>query len=185
MNKEPATSQNEPFIDRVLKLCQGEHNNRRTRAELRRYWSPATRHYAYPVLARLVALPRETSVLTAETVIAVLYAYNPNHQPDGLRLGQAALRLSGGSMKSERFEAFEHHFRRLLACDGGGLNELSQQLRRILIRMERESIPLNYNQLLWDVRKWRQSSDDVKAAWARDFWRAPTALELQPYHVSL
>ena len=154
---------NEPFIEQLTRVCQ----DRGHRAELRRYWSPATRHYAFPILGRLGALgPHKLP----DALTAALYAENPNHLLGGNSLGRAALRLGAG----DALESMERHFRRLLAADGNELEELGDNLHRLFLRFEREGIALDYNRLLWDLRTWAKRSDDVKSRWACDFWQAPT-----------
>ncbi len=150
------------LIDKLIRTC----NDRGSRAELRRFWSPATLHYAYPVLGRLgVPNPKNPDALTA-----ALFAVNPRHAPDGLRIGQACRKLAGDN----GFESFEKHFRRLLASDA--LEEVAEQLHRIFKRMDRESIALDFHKLLWDLRKWNKDRDEIKTRWAMDFWQAPPEL---------
>lgn len=169
--KTETTPTNEPFIDHLLKVC----SDRGYCVELRRYWSPTTRHYAYPILGRMGALDESK---LPDAITAALYAENSNHRLGGLSLGQALLRLAGGSIKADGFESFERHFKRLLACDAGDLEEVGQQLRCLLQRLERENISLDYNQLLWNLRNWRSKSEKVKIKWAKDFWQAPSENEL-------
>jgi CRISPR system Cascade subunit CasB len=162
MNETPKPA-NDAFIERLVKICADRGSN----AALRRFWSPATRHYAYPILGRLsVADPRRPDAITA-----ALYAINPNHATGGLSVGKACLKLAGGSMKADGFESFERHMRRLLASDD--LVETGDQLYRVFKRMERKGISLDFNKLLWDLRNWAKKSEDVKTRWAMDFWQAP------------
>jgi CRISPR system Cascade subunit CasB len=157
---------NDPFIERLVKICA----DRGSAAELRRFWSPATRHYAYPVLGRLgVANPQ-----LPDAIVAALYAVNPQHANGGPSLGKACLKLAGGSLKADGFESFERHMRRLLAS--GDLAEVGGQLQRILKRLDRDSIALDYNKLAWNLRNWAKKSDEVKTRWAMDFWQAPAEL---------
>lgn len=162
---------NQPFIDQLLKVA----SDRGSRAELRRYWSPGTRHYAYSVLGRLGALGEPK---LADAITASLYAENSHHQLGGASLGKALLQLAGGSTQARGFDSFERHFRRLLACNAGDLDELGDQLHRLFKRLERENISLDYNRLLWDVRKWRTESENIKTRWAGDFWQAPSEQEM-------
>ena len=178
MSKHNILRENEPFVDKLLKHCSGDHN-RGNRAELRRYWSTATRHYAWPHLGRLNAIShRQNESITPEGILAALYAENPNHALGGMRLGQVALKLAGGRQESESFKSFERHFRRLLSCEDGNFKELAYQLYRLCKRMERDSIALDFNQLLWDLRNWRNKAEKVKTDWARDFYQAPTDQEI-------
>lgn len=156
---------NEPFIERLIRICQ----DRGHRAELRRYWSDTTRHYAFPVLGRLGALGEHK---LPDALTAALYAENPNHQLGGNSLGRAALRLGAG----DAFESMERHFRRLLASNGNELEELGEGLHRLFVRLarcENGPVALDYNRLLWDLRRWAKEADDIKTRWACDFWQAP------------
>jgi len=149
----------DPFIVKIINACK----DRGTRAELRRYWSATTRHYAYPHLGHLGALGEHKK---PDAITAALYAVNPNHI-HGTSFGSACHKLAGDA----GFESFERHFRRLLASEN--LEDVADQLHRILKRMERKSIELDYEKLLWNLRNWNKKSEDVKTRWAGDFWQAP------------
>jgi CRISPR system Cascade subunit CasB len=163
---------NEAFVDRLSKLCR----DRGHRAALRRWWSPSTRHHTYPVLGslRVIDDPRFT-------LVAALYATHGSdhfsaHKQPGPGVGRAALQLAGGKTSSPAFESMERHFRRLLACDS--LDELGPQLHRLVKRLQRDSIPLNYVGLLTDLRRWANNAEQVKIRWAREFWQATENDEL-------
>lgn len=159
---DTAKSKNDAFVDRLIKIC----GDRGSTAELRRFWSPTTRHYAYPVLGRLgVANPQ-----LPDAIVAALYAINPHHANGGATIGKACLNLAGDS----GFESFQPHMRRLLSSDD--LPELGGQLHRIFKRLERERIALDYNKLAWNLRNWGKKADEVKTRWAMDFWKAPAEL---------
>lgn len=156
----------DPLIEKLVKTCDDRGN----RAELRRFWSPATLHYAYPVLGRLgIFNQRNPGAITRnpDAITAALYAVSPHHAPNGLRVGQACRKLAG----DKGFESFEKHFRRLLASED--LQEVGDQLHRIFKRLDRDSIALDYNRLLWNLRKWNKESGEIKTRWAMDFWQAP------------
>ncbi len=165
--------QNEDFVARVRELCR----DRGTRAELRRYWSERTRSYAYPALGRLHAIDN-----TPRELIAALYATHdrdgaPAHRSGGSSVGTAFLQVAGGP-KGAAYESTERHFRRLLACDS--LDDLASQLHRLVKRLEREGISLDYVRLLRDLRFWSKSAERVKTGWALDFWQANPASDTDP-----
>lgn len=167
MNPPP---ENEPLITDLLRLRE----DRGLTAHLRKYWSPTARlPYAIPVLGRLRIIEK-----TADEITAALFAEHCHqsllHQPGGPTLGRACLRLAGGSPQADGFESFDRHFRRLLACES--FDELGRQLARIVKRLKRDGIPLDYNRLLWDLRNWPKKSDQVKTRWAMDFYQAPAEL---------
>lgn len=161
MSKEPQKSPDEPLIANVIAICR----ERGASSELRRFWSPATRHYAFPVLGRLrVGDPRSPDAITA-----ALYATNPNHKPGGPRPGKALQQFARGE------DSFDAHVRRLLASDS--LEDVGSQLQRLFVRLAGAGIALDYNRLLWDLRKWTNHAEDIKTAWGQDYWMSPKELE--------
>ncbi len=157
MSQDTSRNPDEELIRKVVATCR----DRGSAAELRRYWSPATRHYAFPVLGRIgVSQPRSADAFTA-----ALYALNPRHAAGGLRPGQALKKFANGE------ESFDAHMRRLLASDD--LNEVADQLQRLFARLDGEGIALDYNRLLWDLRNWTKKSEDVKTRWGQDYWMSP------------
>ena len=159
--------QNEDFVAALIKVCA----DRGLRAAMRRWWSEGTRHYAYPILGKLFALDDER-----KTLVAALYAVHakdsaPAHVSGAHSIGSAALKLAGGSASANGFDSMERHFRRLLAADS--LDDLGPQLHRLVKRLEREAIPLDYARLLGDLRQSRNNPEAVKTRWALAFWQAP------------
>jgi CRISPR system Cascade subunit CasB len=166
--------QNEDFVARLAGTCR----DRGHRAVLRRWWSAGTRHYAYPVLGNLSVLDDDR-----KTLLAVLYAVHskdgaPAHVSGGPSIGSAALKLGGNSTQADAFPSMERHFRRLLSADA--LEDLGPQLHRLVKRLERESIPLDYARLLGDLRQFRNNPEAVKTRWAISFWQAPAGQPATP-----
>lgn len=156
----PRDEADDLFLKELIRAC----DDRGKRAALRRWWSPATRAYAYPVLGGLRAIDNMPKTLTA-----ALYAVHPNHSESARSIGQTCLRLGGDP------EAYEAHFRRLLASSS--LDDLGEQLHRAVKRASRNGspLPVNYARLLRDLRLWdRGRWDAVKIRWAQDFWQAPS-----------
>ena len=159
--------QNEDFVASLAKVCAGRGH----RAALRRWWSEGTRHYAYPILGKLFALDDDR-----KTLVAALYAVHskdsaPAHVSGAHSIGSAALKLGGGSPSANGFDSMELHFRRLLSAES--IDDLGPQLHRLVKRLERESIPLDYARLLGDLRQFRNNPESVKTRWALAFWQAP------------
>jgi CRISPR type I-E-associated protein CasB/Cse2 len=159
--------QNEDFVAALTKVCA----DRGHRAALRRWWSEGTRHYAYPILGKLFALDDDRKAL-----LAALYAVHskdsaPAHVSGAHSIGSAALKLAGGSTSANGFDSMERHFRRLLSAES--LDDLGPQLHRLVKRLERESIPLDYARLLGDLRQFRNYPEAVRTRWAIAFWQAP------------
>lgn len=146
------------FLTRLSRICADRGN----RAALRRYWSPTTRHQAYPLLGQLGALEDKR-----KTYLVALYAEQPEHQKSQ-GIGKAAIRLG----KREGGEhPYDRHFKRLLACDT--LDDVAQQIHRLVKRLQREGIGLDYELLYKDLNFWANYAEDIKVRWAADFWQAP------------
>lgn len=151
------TEKQNTFFPRLQKSVDDRGN----RAALRRYWSPATRYLAYPLLGQLGALRDDR-----KTILAALYAEHPEHK-SGQTIGKAVLRL--GERKDGE-HPYDRHFRRLLACDS--LDDLAKQLHRLVKRLQREGIPLDYSLLHKNLNFWANYHEQVKVDWAADFWQA-------------
>lgn len=155
---------NDPLIDKLLKL----QDDRGSLSHLRRFWSPSTLHYAYPILGRLgVPNPDRPDAITA-----ALFSIHPLHGLGAHSIGKAALAL--GERKEDR-HPYDAHMRRLLASDS--LEDVSLQLRKLMKRLDREGKPMDFNRVTWDLRNWEKKSTDVKTRWAMDFWQAPAELQ--------
>lgn len=158
----PYDESNSRFIAQLAKLCDDRGHS----ASLRRYWSETTRHQALPVLGRLGAIGDDRT-----STIAALYAVHPNHA-EGSGIGRAALRLGD---RKDGDHPYDRHFRRLLACTD--LDDLAPQLHRLVKRLSREGIPLDYAKLLQELRFWSTGhAENVKTHWAKEFWQAPADL---------
>lgn len=158
--------ENEDFVSGLSGLL----GDRGLVANLRKWWSPATRHHAYPVLGRVKALKDERRQLVAALfAVHATSGANP-HSSGGNSLGKAALMLAGGNSKSPGFDSMERHFRRLLACTD--LDDLQPQLHRLVKRLSSSSVHIDYARLLGDLRRFDKSPEKVKTDWAVGFWQA-------------
>ncbi len=154
MDEQPENT----FLSQLRRICADPGS----RAALRRYWSPTTRHQAYPLLGQLGALEDKR-----KTYLVALYSEHPEDQK-GQGVGKAALRL--GERKDGE-HPYDRHFRRLLACDA--LEDLAVQLHRLVKRLGREGIGLDYEVLYKNLNFWKNYSEDTKVRWAAEFWQAP------------
>jgi CRISPR type I-E-associated protein CasB/Cse2 len=164
-------TQQKPEPNSLVDILAKVVEDRGKRAALRRYWSPATKHVAYPALGQLHALTDER-----RAIVACLYAEHPEHRA-GVGVGKAA-RLLGQAKDGEH--PYEKHFRRLLACRE--LEDLKPQLHRLVKRLSREGVGLDYTKLHENLNYWTKSSDRaevVKLRWAADFWQAPILNNLE------
>ncbi|MDF1712191.1 MAG: type I-E CRISPR-associated protein Cse2/CasB [Akkermansiaceae bacterium] len=136
-------------------------------SNLRRWWSPATRHYAFPVIARLAggtALDRPEICL-----IAALFAEHPTHSATADNLGATCRRIAG-----QNPESFEAHFRRLLSSQDLA-SDLAPNLLKIIRRAKKEALPVNYEILEDDLRRWSHSAEKIKIGWAKSYYSVPSA----------
>lgn len=139
-------------------------------SNLRRWWSPATRHYAFPVIARLAggnALDRSEICL-----IAALFAEHPNHSEKTGDLGATCRRIAGKNPDS-----FEAHFRRLLSSQDLA-SDLAPNLLKVIRRAKKESLPVNYQKLERDLARWKFSAEKIKINWAKSYYSVPSEDEL-------
>lgn len=159
------------FIDHLRRQLDGDRK-RGERATLRRYWSLATRPQAYPILGQLGALDDARKAITA-----ALYAEHPVHQA-GMTVGKAAAALGD---RKEGEHPYDRHFRRLLACESLGEiqdpRDLSHQLHRLVKRLKRDGIGLDYEELHKNLNFWANHRDLVLLRWASHFWNAPIPTE--------
>lgn len=155
------SDKNNSFVERLQRTIDNTRN-RGNRAALRRYWSPTTRHQSYPVLGRLGALSDDRLM-----ILSALYAEHPNHQ-QGISIGKAALGLG---KRKEGEHPYDRHFRRLLSCDD--IKDLAQQLHRLVKRLSREGVGIDYELLHKNLNYWAGYSEGEKLRWAADFWQAP------------
>jgi len=162
MTEETKTDTFLPHLQKVVE-------DRGKRASLRRYWSDATLSQAYPILGELGALGNQRA-----TILAALFAEHPLHK-EGIGIGKAALLLGDRKDGNHPFDA---HFRRLLACDD--LDDLAQQLHRLVKRLAREPVGLDYKKLHKNLNFWGKYTESVKLEWARDFWQAASLENTQP-----
>ncbi len=124
-------------------------------ADLRRALTPAQRHRAWPLLARVGGIDE-----SRYEAIAGLFAYHPLETNSG-NLGTTCRILSGDH------NTFEGRFRRLLGCDR---NDICKHIRPVVLAAKAKGLPVNYGQLFTDLFYW---SDAVKARWAAEFWGKP------------
>lgn len=156
------SKQTKPDQTGFIRQLQKINEDRGKCAALRKYWSPTTRHQSYPVLGLLGALGDER-----KTVTAALFAEHPEHR-ENISIGKAALLLGD---RKDGEHPYDRNFRRLLACDD--LTDLGQQLHRLIKRISRKGIGLDYTDLHKRLNYWTNYREDVKLRWASDFWQAP------------
>lgn len=164
-NPEP-TSRAGRFLAKLHRITA----DRGKMAALRRGASEATRHQAWPVLHELGA---DVGCITSRTVGA-LFAEHPEAESKSWSLGETFRRIAlDGVTDFKMPTSYEMRFRRLLACDSA--DDVAGQLKAWVRLAKAKGLPVNYEQMFWDLDGWERSAEDIKLRWARGFW--PTRKE--------
>jgi len=153
----------EELTQKLLQLEKSKDKGKLS--HLRRWWSPATRHYAYPVIAGLAGGHAIDNAPIA--LVASLFAEHPNHSDKSKNFGTTCRGVAGKNK-----DTFESHFHRLLAAQDIE-SDLAPALHRIVKRAQKEGVSINYTQLHEDLKKWKYSAERIKTNWAKEFWSVP------------
>jgi len=162
----------QPFIGYLYSLSQS--GNRGALADLRRglSGSPGTTPVMFQYVARWV--PDESRNTWKESVyyiIASLYAYYQSGgagkalSTDKGNFGEHCRNLKDKQAQSASFEA---RFTGLLKAHRDDLPVLLQQIMGLL---KGEDIPINWDQLFYDLQYWNASSQFVQRNWANGYWK--------------
>jgi len=164
-------SKTHPFIDYLYSLSRDE--NRGALAALRRGLGQppgtVTEMYRYVV----PHLPASRSQETVCYLIAPLFALHPKIAAMGnMGAHLAQTRTEGGE------DALERRFTALLSAHP---DDLPEYLRRAVSFLKsKNEIPVNWNQLFWDLLNWDDEDRRVQKEWAKAFWGRAQANEKPP-----
>ncbi len=161
------SSLEERFIDRLQKLAEG--HERGALASLRRGLGqpPGTvadmYRYVEPFLGEQGSGARFKE--SAFYLVAALFALHPKSTDEGnMGAHMAKTRTDSGA------DALERRFTALLAAHP---DDLPEYLRQSISFLKSKDVPVNWNQLLWDLENWDKRDDpkySVQKKWARSFW---------------
>ncbi len=112
--------------------------------------------------------------------VAALFAYYPKPWPDELKEGHLtnvgaslAMMVAEERQKTKETPAsVESRFEAILHSHP---EDLFQHLRRIVGLLKSNEIPVDWAQLLHDVRRWGWENRQAQWEWARAFWRPEKA----------
>lgn len=156
------------FVERLIEL--EKRNDRGRLAELRRGLSPTTEHQAWPALGALAGSRAfEPNRHLIYQTVGALFALHPAHKAIG-NLGVTCRHLRKET-NPQKEDPFDRRFRRLLACDS--LEDLRDQLVRIVKMAKSADKAVDYFQLFKDMTWFRANPQRVKVEWAREYWSAP------------
>lgn len=109
-------------------------------------------------------------------LIAALFALHPGEKGQGEIIGNMGKHFADALAKDKadskdpnyKGESIERRFTALLATHP---DDLAFHLRQAVSFLESKGIQINWHQLFFDVRQWRNS--EVQKRWARAFWGSP------------
>lgn len=146
-------------------------DNRGMMANLRCILVNSKKHRAWPVLHRLgVRVEDEIAAF-----IAGLYATHPDVSSNG-DFGKTCKVIERQrdekSGDDSKLTPTERRFQHLLSAEPG--EELRQRTLRMVLMAKAQGVPVNYEQLLQDMKGWQWG--EVKTKWAASYW-APDAVD--------
>jgi CRISPR system Cascade subunit CasB len=148
------------FLERLRRYA----DDRGMMANLRCVLVDSKKQRAWPVLNRIgVAVTDDVSAL-----VAGLYATNQDESQAG-NFGTTckAIERRRGEKPGDdnKLTPTERRFQHLLAAEKG--DELYQRVTRMVLMAKSQGVPINYEQLATDLRRW---NDRTKTDWAAAFW---------------
>lgn len=156
---EPITH---PFIARLQDLV--ERQERGALAALRRGLGqqPGTVAEMYRYVEPFLPQVRSGAQEAAYYLVASLFALHPKSSSAGnFGAHMAQTRSENGE------DALERRFTALLAAHP---DDLPDVLRQSVSFLKSKEIPVNWNQLFWDLQNWDDEDRRVQKKWASAFW---------------
>lgn len=147
-----------------LRMCKEE---RGMMANLRCSLVESKKHRAWPALSRLgVGIGKEYP-LQVVAYVAGLYATHPEETEKG-NFGSTCKAIERERKEqrgdNDKLTPTERRFQQMLAAD---YEEILPRVMRMVLLAKSQGVPVNYEQLLTDLRYW---SDRTKSEWAASFW---------------
>lgn len=120
-----------------------------------------------------------TAEVQRRLMVAILFAtHQGSFAPDGgekrhRNLGESlrllAIKRAGGTLGADE-ELPEPLKRRLDALLAARSDELFYHLRQVIRLLKSEEVPVDWEQLLWDLRNWDREDRRVQWQWSRSFY---------------
>ncbi|MFH2102438.1 MAG: type I-E CRISPR-associated protein Cse2/CasB [Chloroflexota bacterium] len=156
------------FVDHLYSLAKSE--NRGALAALRRGLGQPPGSVAEMYRYIVPHLPTARNQEIACYLIAPLFALHP--KPGGVGNFGAHMRKCDPDGKSS--DALERRFTALLSAHP---DDLPGYLRQSVTFLKSKEIPVNWNQLFWDLQNWDDEDRRVQKKWASAFWRRSQPVE--------
>jgi len=151
-----------PFIASLQKLA--EKQERGALAALRRGLGqpPGTTAEMFRYVEPFLPQKRSRAQESAYYLVASLYALHTQSTNTGnLGTHMAQARSEAGE------DALERRFTALLSAHP---DDLPDYLRQTISFLKSKAIPVNWNQLFWDLQNWDDEDRRVQKHWASAFW---------------
>lgn len=159
--------QTKPKIDRFLGEMASlvARRERGALADLRRGFSKATAHRAWPYVAKWCDLMNERDRAVWMTVAAA-FATLEKADPRAGNMGATFRKLAIGERrdKSEALRSFEGRFRRFLQCRSA--EDVCERLPGIVRAARQRGVGVDLKQLWQDLYDW----ENAKVRWAKGYW---------------
>ncbi len=164
-----------PYIEYLYSLAsQGQ---RGALADLRRGLSepPATAPVMFSYVARWV--PEDARYSWTEKVyylIAGLFAYyqsgSGTESKRRITIGNFGDHCRIAAKKGSQSASFEARFSTLLKANP---EDLPIVLRQMISLLKSTDVPINWNQLFHDLKRWNSESRYIQRQWANSYWSSP------------
>lgn len=166
-----------PFIDYLYGLTIVEQR-RGALADLRRGLSapPAQAPVMFPYVARWV--PEDARYTWREKVyylIAALFAYYQSGSGEKSKVkitkGNMGDHCLAATKNEKQSDSFEMRFSALLKANS---DDLAVVLRQMISLLKSADVPINWDQLFYDLCHWNSESQYIQRQWANSYWGART-----------
>lgn len=159
------------FIRYLQKLADGQE--RGALASLRRGLGqpPGTVADMYRYVEPFLGQERSAGFKeSAFYLVAALFALHPS----STEKGNIGIHMRACDPEGKNSDALERRFTALLAAHP---DDLPDYLRQAVSFLKSKDIPINWNQLIWDLQKWNDEDRRIQKEWARSFWGGRQATE--------
>lgn len=153
------------FMERLRRYA----GDRGMMANLRCILVEAKKHRAWPVLNRIGV----NITNNEDAIVAGLFAaHQDESQVGNFGVTCKSIEHRRGEKPSDdnKLTPTERRFQHLLAAEKG--EELYQRVTRMVLMAKSQDVPVNYEQLATDLRRW---NDRTKTEWAASFWTQGSA----------
>lgn len=156
------TENKHPFIEYLNSLVQ--QDRRGALAELRRGLGQPPGACASMYRYIVPFLPEKCS-RRSEAIYYLIGALFASH-PDNATAGNMGAHLAAARSENGG-EALERRFTCLLASH---IDDLPDYLRQTIGFLKSKNVPVNWQQLFWDLQQWDNEERSVQKHWANAFW---------------